>query len=749
MSRAQTNKLYTNFSKGLVTEASPLAYPENVTRDELNCDIDSNADRVRRWGLNNNGTFPKITFTTQPGENTYSHVWRSVNNDSDLNFLVVCTERVLHFYKIDAGSQYTKKSFTVNLDTYRISSATVASLTSAYCSFTHGKGILFVVNKYTNPLRVEYNPTTDAITVTAIEVKVRDHYGVDDSLSVEEEPSTLSTLHHYNLLNQGWRNPEATGTGQTIRSVTLGGVFRNINFPIYSSGTIPSGPIQTYFTAIGRYPSNSKVWWVGKNAEGNFDPQLLAKTYFGNTRSARGHFIIEAFNKNRTAVSGIANLPVLASLTRPESICFTSGRVFFGHESTVYMSPVLEDPKRVGDCFQEADPTSEDISDLIPTDGGFIEIPDADKIISLKPLSNGVVVIATNGVWFINSGTQGFTAIDYSLDKISELGALGAESVVVSDTTLFWWTRTGIQAIQQAAGQFGPVPGQFDRSNITEKTIKTFYNNISEEWKSEVKGIYDPGTNSVYWLYRDIDLVTASQTKSYDRHLLIYNLTEGAFIPWKTTSRGITLFDMFISPFFVANVRQPTFLEFLTRDQVRTMIGEVEFITSFLGLSNFADREYRDGHALSTGSSTRWPYTTYESYLETGYEVLEDGLRKKQIPFLGVFFRRTEGVLEGVGGGDATLQYPSSCHMIVKWSWSGKETSNKWTTPVQVYRPRNSPFYTTNDNISNRAEYDVVYSRNKVRGSGKAIQFRFYESREGYGFTLIGWHAFFQGNTVP
>jgi hypothetical protein len=43
----------------------------------------------------------------------------------------------------------------------------------------------------------------------------------------------------------------------------------------------------------------------------------------------------------------------------------------------------------------------------------------------------------------------------------------------------------------------------------------------------------------------------------------------------------------------------------------------------------------------------------------------------------------------------------------------------------------------------------VVVSNNKVRGSGKSVQFRFECSEPGKNFDLLGWAVSFAGNTEP
>lgn len=51
MARGSTTQRYTNFQNGLVTEATPLSYPENSVRDIDNCDIDLAGAVRRRLGI--------------------------------------------------------------------------------------------------------------------------------------------------------------------------------------------------------------------------------------------------------------------------------------------------------------------------------------------------------------------------------------------------------------------------------------------------------------------------------------------------------------------------------------------------------------------------------------------------------------------------------------------------------------------------------------------------------------------------
>ena len=52
MAAVKQEKNYTSFLGGFVTEATPLAFPENTCRDINNCDINLDGSVRRRLGFN-------------------------------------------------------------------------------------------------------------------------------------------------------------------------------------------------------------------------------------------------------------------------------------------------------------------------------------------------------------------------------------------------------------------------------------------------------------------------------------------------------------------------------------------------------------------------------------------------------------------------------------------------------------------------------------------------------------------------
>ena len=202
MAQAKSNKNYFTFVKGLITEASYLTYPEGSSLDELNTVPTRKGNRFRRLGMDysvGNVTFRKYNASHAKTE----YVWRAVAAVPALTFLVVQNSNEITFY--DRGKPEfaaNKKTFSIDLNLY--TRPGVNSITTQLCRFASGKGYLFIVNPDIEPLVITYNKTDDTIGVTKIAILARDFEGLRDGLQNDEEPSTLSKEHFYNLLNQGW-----------------------------------------------------------------------------------------------------------------------------------------------------------------------------------------------------------------------------------------------------------------------------------------------------------------------------------------------------------------------------------------------------------------------------------------------------------------------------------------------------------------------------------------------------------------
>lgn len=516
-------------------------------------------------------------------------------------------------------------------------------------------------------------------------------------------------------------------------------------------------PISAFFNALGRYPGNNKQWWVAKAgaddagppavAAGDFLPLLLDKVYSGNNKAPRGHFVLNAFSKDRAAVSGIPGLPTIDTGARPKATCFFSGRAWYAANSDVYYSQIIDNKVKAGLCYQEADPTSEDISDLIKSDGGHIPIPEANNINKLVSFSNGVFVFATNGVWFIAGSSSGFSATDIEVTKVSPYGTNNPSSIVEVSETVFWWSEIGIQALEQSSGAFGPIPGKFGNTNIAEQTIQTFYNAIPEDSKAHAKGIFDPKNSIVQWLYSsDGDL-----PREYDT-ILLYDVTLQAFYPWQISGDETypKVLGVLLDTDYLTEVSNDTVtasggsvtdnsIVNVTVEVSNTSIATRPTNLSYITSENTTDMTFSkfNNRGLLDWASFDGLGISYNSFIQTGFELSNDAMRRKQAVYVTVFFRRTE---------DDSLGVPSSCKMVTKWDWAASRDSNKWSTEVETYRTK---FILEPSSANVTSGMPVVFTKNKVRGSGKAIQFRFSNDQAGSNFDILGWSVSYAGNTKP
>jgi hypothetical protein len=127
------------------------------------------------------------------------------------------------------------------------------------------------------------------------------------------------------------------------------------------------------------------------------------------------------------------------------------------------------------------------------------------------------------------------------------------------------------------------------------------------------------------------------------------------------------------------------------------------------------------------------------AYMLGGFITASDSQRKKQVGYVTCSFKRTE---DGFIGSEETgweASNPSSCFMQSQWGWTSSATTGKWGRKQQVYRmPRlYVPDDPATDDWSNFG-YEVINSRSKVRGMGKALSILF-ESEPGKNFRLYGW----------
>lgn len=764
-----TTAVENNFTKGLITEATALNFPENAATDTDNCEYTVLGDVKNRLGIDLEEGFSTLPISiANSAISTYK--WNNVGGDSTLQLVVVQIGTLLRFYTSSVATTVSPLSdqlliSQVSLIPFAPSGGSVDPTKEN--TYSDGNGYLFVFNPSCEPIYCSYN--NGIINATQIAVNIRDFTGIVEAVAVNTRPTSLTNVHKYNLNNQGWTSGSAWGantntyysvhTGSmafdigTVSGITLGDTIYGYSGAIYyypggpieyGSGSVtfggtvtaysaptitinvtsvsnPSfgsplpftisqtnaGFIDQWFAAEGNYPSNADVWWYFKNASGVFDPATTQPNISLSAGNApQGHYILSAFNQNRGSVSGISGLDNITTLKRPSNGAWFQGRVwytgvdasqpsvgtaqFYSWTENIYFSQVnVGTAVNFGNCYQINDPTSENLFDLLPTDGGVIQIQGSGKVYKLFPTQNGLLVFAANGVWFI-TGSQGigFAANDYTITKLSSIESLSEYSYVDVTGLPYFWNEEGIYAVQPAQG------GGLSVESLTISTIKSFYDAIPKESKMRARGSYHPIDYTIQWLYRSTNTngVNVEDRYKFDR-ILNMSTYNKAFFPYSiSNSSNYICSIVYVQGPGGSNSPEPVF-KYLAYNPAGSSLS---FAEEF-------DTDYTDWASSGSPSS-------YDSFFITGYKIRGQGIRKFQPQYIQIFSKTN---------GEA-----SSYKIQGIWDYANDPNSGRW-----------SGLQTVTNALT---RFDTTLRRHKIRGHGYVLQFKVL-SADGMPFDIQGW----------
>jgi hypothetical protein len=792
MPRSHGISVQNKFLKGLFTESTALNFPEDACTEAFNCIFGRLGNITRRLGIdletNKVTTNQDITGAAQ-----VTYTWKNVGGDGDIIFVVVQIGNNLHLYRVLSGQSLSAGKHATVISLLTFAPAGVTSVVNLECQFAQGNGFLFVTNPNLEPFYISYNIAGDSFTATQINLQERDFVGLTGDSVDLQRPTSLTDLHRYNLANQGWTSRYlgqsstsiTIGTGSKVfttastLSILVGDRVRVYSRatpgslgPSTNTGNIMIGTVTAYSAGsltvnvtatngagtltdwnivaepdniecwnilYGNYPNNYDVWWRYKNTSNSFSPstEFVGRNIDLNTLAPKGRFILNVFNKDRAGVSGISSISAVTTGTaRPSTCSFFAGRVFYsgiqflGYNARIYFSQILTDVSQAGWCYEENDPTSETLFDLLPSDGGFIDILEAGAVLKMVPYLNSMIVICTNGVWSI-TGSQGqaFAANDYSIHKISNIPSVAAGSVVDVEGQPIWWTYDGIFTVTS-----DPQTGQFAVKNIIADNILSFFLSIPTECRRYARGTYDPEDHLVQWIFKSTVSTSFADRYVFDR-ILTLNLLSGSWSPWSVATDLGNIHG-------VVAVRAQGGIGTLT--QVTAASG-VNTVTSGGGANNvivFTSASGAIGNSgtiikyltsYSSGGNTPVTFAEqfqptyldwqtvngigedYSSYFVTGYRIHGETMRKFQTNYVNFF--------SDVNATNTTFQVRG------EWDFSTSGSSGKWST-IQVPA----------------GFFKAVPKRIKIRGHGKSMQFR-VQSITGQPFSLIGWSAFETANS--
>lgn len=681
-----------NFTAGLHTDSTPLNSPQNTCSEAENFEIRRDGSLRKREGMEEIGSqiiTTDLNFLYEPPA-----LSRGASDFETKGALKVSPSKVM-IYNPERTDPLSGVSFVSG-----------TSILSNIVPVLDGFALM-------GPAGLHFFRAGDANFNSVIKLMTRDIWGVEDDLALTERPATLSVAHEYNLGNQGWVLKDAIG-------YPLGDMSQYAQvFSEFST--------QTYGNL---FPSNADQFALGADAEGVFVKANGVGNNIYSKAAPKGKYVIDILERgqDREAASGLTGL-----VTDSESGYFTtlavySGRVWVsGAKSsvtggdtrspnigqTILFSQVVSNSEDIGKFYQVNDPTDPEVSDLLPTDGGVLNLPDIGAIIRMVPLGNGLLVIAEDSTRFITGPDGVFRADDFSVDVIANVGTANNNTIVNLRDTVMFANADGIYWVKS-----DPQSGRMYAENLTRDRISKPFSDFFGN--NDISGaVYDERNNVCRWM---------KSLGSGNYRELIYDVNLNAFY----------------------------FYSFDTRSSSYKL-------SSYLPLRNNPNGSYYylQSPAPNTGSCGKLGsdnfnffrddfngFSDYTATIVTGYGNFGDTQRDKWIPYITTHFQRseTEGFIDE-GNGNLTPLRPSSCLMSVKWNFSDTGASGKTTDPQEIYKyPR---MYTPTD-ASDPFDWgeSVISTKNKVRGSGKVLQLKF-ESPAQKDCQLLGWGmSIYAGNDV-
>ena len=707
----------TVFNKGLITEAGELAFPEGASIDELNMSLLRDGSRRRRLGISFESGYTEGTAITA-GQLTASHVWEAPDGVSNLRLLVVQKGSSLLIYTASGSSSVSPNYLTVYDMTARERSGGDAGLTAV--SFTGINGELIIASSEIDTFKLTYDSATGNFSTSEIAFRVRDFEWQSDRTVFDVEfASPVSVDRQYDTQNTGWRYEKGADALADFES-------NNSN----------------------AYPPLTHPWYAGKDSSGDYSDSEWHKIYQGSSILGNGSFIYDLYSKNRAAVSGIAGATSTTESTRFTTVAAYASRVFYAgmtsaeNTSNIFYSQLLDENGKLGECLQQNDPTGENYSDLLETDGGVINIPQMYGVQHLHPIGPNLLVFATNGVWQIRGIDDSFSPTGYSVNKVSDTGLDYVRSFVSAEGRPYWWSEDGIYTVQSS-----DEGSALTAINISLNTVQSFWEAITSDKKDQVSTVYDALNNRVLWMYPDND-----ETIDYKcNNILLFDEALKAFYPWKITDTAGT------GPYITGG----TYIKSIGGSSVESSVvsgagdlvidaaldqvvvnrvgadyssAAIKFVTVTasrkITFSEFTGTDFLD-----------WGSMDFTSFAKGGYNFLGDLTLKKNVMYLTTYMKVTESTVTGNDTDGYTYARPSSCLAAIFWDFNTEHTVHQ-----QAYRLKSLPIPEAAGTFA--YPKTVTTSRLRIRGRGRVLYLKF-ESVQGYDMHLLGYDLITAKNERP
>src|SRR5258708_12754803 len=593
-----TQSVENNFTRGLISQATGMNFPENACVSTQNCVFRPWGLVERRLGIDVETAHQNL-FAVLSGITFNQYVWKDATGNGNIDLVVVQIGGFLYFYRLDTINPSNRLVFNSLVLVNFTGGDPGSNIVQTQCQFASGNGYLFVFNSFCSPFYVSYNPITNLVTANITDVQFRDTYGIDEAFSGtldNTRPVVTPPNHTYNLQNQGWTN-------------TMIGQFN---------------------AQINVYPSNNDIPWIFNvsTTPRNFDRTAVNALIPVSGKAPKGHFVLSVFGEDRALASGIGiqyptNYPqqIGTGNRRFSTGAFWAGRVWYaglpvqGFNNRIYFSQVAVSIDQFNRCYQANDPTNPTLYDILPTDGGIIVIQEIGTIYKLFPYQNALFIFSNTGVWAItgSSGTGlGFTASDYTVHKISSVPSISSSSFVDLYGLPVWWNLTCIYTITSSQEQQSEYPtgysGGFTVQSLSDASILNYFATIPTISKINARGAFDPIYGIIQWTFRSTNENDVTSRTQFDS-ILNYNMQSKAFYNWTipiaTTFPTNYLIGLFYDDMIIPGVT-PRF-KYLAVTAFNGTLGNVTFAET-------------NGTTFTDWVSTGVPQD-YSSFITTGYKL--------------------------------------------------------------------------------------------------------------------------------
>jgi len=719
------------FIGGMNTEANPLSFPENSSIDEVNMELLRDGSRKRRPGFDveDGATMIYSGVTLDPSKvlGRSQFLWENPGGIATKQFVVVQIGNLLAFHDVDNQPLSGSTEFST---TYPI------SIYDNIFSYASVDGNLVVATGLKQISVFQY----DGVSITKSDetLLIRDLFGVaavgpgsvvlTQPQNIQIRPTAITSQHTYNLRNQTFALPRVEGDADTQNTIDPIAEF----FVASTSTMYPSNAdsVIRHLVADANKASNRTV--------DRFNATSMFKTPPNTTKAPRGYFIIDALERgtsrlaqeallraNNPALSlVVTSLPADTTPGGPKVLGSYAGRVWFAGFSSevqdgdsesprmasyILFSQLVDNVSRIPLCYQEGDPSGVDDPDVVDTDGGFIRIDGAYNIKALVNIGASLFVLAENGIWrIVGNDENTFTATSFSVFRLSDEGCISSLSVVNISDGVAYWGEYGVYIISRDQNT-----GDWAVTNITQESIQKFYDNILVDDRVTSVGYFDRDSPAIRWVYGPRDF-TQQQQQTFE---LVFNTKYNVFTTNKLVSVENTYGPLSVSGnsrLTGANVvREP-------KESLYCIVGVFNAPTimyTFGGYNTFTSKlDWSRGlvnPAVATGGIDS------PAYIITGRVNGGDTRLRKELPYVTVYMQRSDN--------DPNYGMDSSCLLQSQWDWTTDSMAGKWSTPRQAYRLLRSDL-----------GQNMVVTRNKVRGGGRAVALKF-SSEPNKELHLYGW----------